>query len=111
MLIYDPTQPVPTITPSYAPQNVCADMGSANTAIDGMLYSSGHVNFNPINVTGTIVAFEIQLQASSSSYNYGPTYGLASPPPGFPLGVANKVVPPSPRWVGRGVGGWREALN
>lgn len=68
------------------------NQGSANTAIHGMVYSSGHVNFNPINVTGMIVAFEIQLQASSSSYNYSPTYGLASPPPGFPLDVANKVV-------------------
>lgn len=91
LLMYDPTQPAPTITP-YAPQNLCADMGSANTVLDGMVYSSGHVNFNPINTTGSIVAFEIQLSASSSSYNYSPTYGLASPPPGFPLGAASTVV-------------------
>jgi hypothetical protein len=91
LLLYDPTQPAPTITP-YAPQDVCSDMGSANTSISGMVYSAGHVSFNPINMTGSVVAFEIQLQASSSSYNYSPGYGIAAPPPGFPLGASNRVV-------------------
>jgi hypothetical protein len=91
-LIYDPELPAPTANP-LAPQNTTADMGSASgTEIHGIVYSGGHVGFNPIVVDGGVVAFEIQTQASSSAYSYNPTYGNASPPPGFPVSSGNTVV-------------------
>jgi hypothetical protein len=91
-LIYDPELPAPTANP-HAPQNTSADMGSASgTEIHGIVYSGGHVGFNPIVVDGGVVAFEIQTQASSSAYSYSPTYGNASPPPGFPVSSGNTVV-------------------
>lgn len=91
-LIYDPELPAPTASP-FAPQNTTADMGSASgTEIHGIVYSGGHVGFNPLIVDGGVVAFEIQTQGSSSSYTYNGTYGNASPPPGFPDGSGNTVV-------------------
>lgn len=90
-LIYTPYQAPPTITPTYLPQNHYADFGSSNTQVHGMVYSGGHVNFNPLSVDGTIVAFEIQTQGSAT-YNYNPWYGNNTPPPGFPLGGGNEVV-------------------
>jgi Tfp pilus assembly protein PilX len=91
-LVYDPQLPAPTANP-FAPQNTTADMGSASgTEIHGIVYSGGHVGFNPIIVDGGVVAFEIQTQGSSSSYTYNATFGNASPPPGFPEGTGNTVV-------------------
>jgi Tfp pilus assembly protein PilX len=91
-LIYDPELLAPTANP-FAPQNTTTDMGSASgTEIHGIVYSGGHVGFNPIIVDGGVVAFEIQTQGSSSSYTYNQTYGNASPPAGFPEGSGNTVV-------------------
>jgi Tfp pilus assembly protein PilX len=90
-LIYNPEMPPPTISPTYAPQNTFADFGSANTDVHGMIYSGGHVQFNPLSFDGTVVAFEIQTQGSAT-YNYNPFYGNDTPPPGFPFGTANQVV-------------------
>jgi hypothetical protein len=90
-IIYNPEAPVPTVAPTYAPQNHYADFGSANTEIHGMIYSGGHVQFNPLQVDGTIVAFEIQTQGSAN-YVYSPWYGSHTPPPGFPFGSGNEVV-------------------
>ena len=91
-LIYDPELPAPTANP-LVPQNTFADMGSAaGTEIHGIVYSGGNVEFNPINVDGGVVAFQIQTQSTSSSYGYNSTYGNAAPPPGFPVGSGNTVV-------------------
>jgi hypothetical protein len=91
-LVYDPQLPAPTANP-LAPQNTCADMGSAaGTEIHGILYSGGNVELNPIVMDGTVLAFQIQTQASSSVYGYNATYGNAAPPPGFPVGSGNQVV-------------------
>ena len=90
-VVYNPELPPPTVTPTYAPQNHHADFGSANTQIHGMIYSGGHVQFNPLQVDGTIVGFEIQTQGSAD-YVYNACYGLSTPPPGFPYGAGNQVV-------------------
>jgi Tfp pilus assembly protein PilX len=96
-LIFDPVDavslaPQPTANP-LNPQGTCADMGSASgTEINGIVYSGGHVEFNPVVVNGGVVAFEIQTQSTSAAYGYNPTYGIASPPPGFPDGAGNTVV-------------------
>ena len=93
LLIYDPQLPAPTAADPYAPQNTCADMGSSNTLVNGLVYSGGHVEFNPISVNGGVVAYEIQTQGGAgASYSYNPTYGQATPPPGFPVGSGNTVV-------------------
>ncbi len=89
-LIYDPFEAPPTIVPIYAPQPHTADMGSANSQIHGMVYSGGHVNFNPLTMDGSVVAYEIQTQGSAT-YTYNPWYGNNSPPPGFPTGPGNTV--------------------
>ncbi len=84
-LIYDPQQPPAPAANPVVPQNTFADMGSAaGTEIHGIVYSGGNVEFNPINVDGGVVAFQIQTQSTSSSYGYNSTYGNAAPPPGFP---------------------------
>jgi hypothetical protein len=96
-LIFDPVDalafaPQPTSDP-LNPQGTCADMGSASgTEIHGIIYSGGHVAFNPIVVDGGVVAFEIQTQSTTSAYTYNGTYGNAAPPPGFPEGSGNTVV-------------------
>jgi hypothetical protein len=90
-LIYNPDLPEPTIAPTYAPQGTCADLGSANSELHGMVYSGGHAEFNPLTMDGTVVAFEIQTQGSAT-YTYSTWYGNNSPPPGFPYGTGNQVV-------------------
>jgi hypothetical protein len=96
-VIFDPVDavnlaPQPTANP-LNPQGTCADMGSASgTEIHGLVYSGGHVEFNPIIVDGGVVAFEIQTQSTAASYGYNSTYGNAAPPPGFPGGSGNTVV-------------------
>ena len=93
LLIYDPQLLAPTAANPYAPQPTCADMGSSNTLENGIVYSGGHLEFNPIIMDGSVVAFEIQTQAgTNATYNYNPTYGNAAPPPGFPVGSGNTVV-------------------
>lgn len=93
VVIYDPTLPPPTVTPTYAPQPTCADMGSSNTLVNGMVYSGGHVRFNPISVNGSVVGFELQTQGGANAQmNYNVTYGNATPPPGFPAGAGNQVI-------------------
>ena len=81
-LVYDPKLPYPTVSPN-APQDIFVDFGSNNVNINGSVYTGGHLSFNPINVNGSSVGFEIQLQSTTSSYVYQSTYGGASPPPGF----------------------------
>jgi hypothetical protein len=91
LLIYDPQQAPPTANPHF-PQNTCADMGSSNTFFDGIVYSGGEVQFNPITANGGVVAFSIQTQGSAN-YTYDPDYGNAAPPPGFGgAGGGNVVV-------------------
>jgi hypothetical protein len=96
-LLFDPVAavsqaPQPTANP-LNPQGVCADMGSASgTEIHGLVYSGGHVEFNPITIDGGVVAFEIQTQSTSASYGYNPGYGNVSPPAGFPAASGNTVV-------------------
>jgi hypothetical protein len=96
-LIFDPVDavnlaPQPTANP-LNPQGTCADMGgAAGTEINGIVYSGGHVEFNPVVINGGVVAFEIQTQSTSAAYGYNPTYGNASPPAGFPDGTGKTVV-------------------
>ncbi len=93
LVVYDPTLPYPTVSPTYAPQPTCADMGSSNTLVNGMVYSGGHVQFNPISVNGSVVGFELQTQGGANAVmNYNLTYGNAAPPPGFPAGSGNQVI-------------------
>ena len=95
LLVYDPLQVDPT--PAGTPQNTCLDMGSAGggatdrSQIHGLVYSGGHVEFNPFVLDGGVIAWEIQTQSTSSSYSYNYTYGVNTPPPGFPKGGGTDV--------------------
>lgn len=90
LLIYNPDMAPPT--PS-APQATCGDMGSASgTEIHGLIYSAGRLEFNPFQVDGTVVAYDIHAQGSSSTYRYNYEYGEDAPPPGFDSTNGNKVV-------------------
>ena len=82
LLIYDPQQPVPTAANPYAPQNTCADMGSSNTLVNGIVYSGGHIEFNPISVNGSVLGFELQTQggAARPTATTQPTATRAPPP-------------------------------
>jgi hypothetical protein len=99
-LIWDPVQAAETPslpTSAGAPQRTCADMGSAGggasdrSQIHGLVYSGGHVQFNPMRLDGGVIAWEIQTQATSSTYSYNYSYGNAAPPPGFPMGGGTEV--------------------
>lgn len=99
-LIWDPLQAAesPSLpTPAGAPQRTCADMGSAGggssdrAQIHGLVYSGGHVQFNPMSLDGGVIAWEIQTQATSSNYTYNYNFGNAAPPPGFPKGGGTEV--------------------
>jgi Tfp pilus assembly protein PilX len=91
LLSYDPKLAYPTVSPQ-APQPITTNFGTPNAVINGQVYSGGSVSFNPINVNGATVGFNIDLQASSSTYQYVPDYGIASPPPSFPPGASDPVV-------------------
>jgi hypothetical protein len=99
VLAYDPKLPYPTVSP-YAPQgdpntptlHVGMNFGTPNTVINGIVYSGGRIEFNPINVNGSTVGFDIDVQGTSSTYQYIPTYGNASPPPGFPAGSSGGLI-------------------
>jgi hypothetical protein len=56
-----------------------------------MVYSGGHVEFNPMVLDGSVIAWEIQTQATNSSYSYNYNYGKDAPPPGFPKGTGTEV--------------------
>jgi Tfp pilus assembly protein PilX len=95
LLVYDPELADPT--PSGTPQGTCLDMGSAGggaadrSQIHGLVYSGGHVEFNPFVLDGGVVAWQIQTQSTSSNYAYNYVYGNATPPPGFPKGGGTDV--------------------
>ncbi len=102
VLIWDPQQAMPATPPSLptssgTPQNTTADMGSAGggasdrSQVHGMVYSGGHVEFNPMVLDGSVIAWEIQTQATNSSYSYNYNYGKDAPPPGFPKGTGTEV--------------------
>jgi hypothetical protein len=91
-LVYDPQLPAPTANPLLA-QETYGDMGSAaGTEIHGIVYSGGHMRFNPVVLDGGVISYEIQTQSTSSTYGYNYAYGAAAPPPGFPVGQGNQVV-------------------
>lgn len=91
-LVYDPRLPAPSANP-LAPQETVADMGGGTgSEVHGIVYSGGHVRFGPIVLDGGVVAFEIQTQSADARYAYGPTYGGASPPPGFPASPGRAVI-------------------
>jgi Tfp pilus assembly protein PilX len=93
LLVYDPQLPVPTAANPYEPQKTCADLGAGNTLVNGIVYSGGAIEFNPISVNGSVLGFELQTQGGAqATYNYNPMYGNAAPPPGFPVGSGNTVV-------------------
>jgi hypothetical protein len=93
ILAYDPKLPYPTVSPQ-APQEFEVDFGSNNTKINGSVYVAGELTFNPINVNGSSIAYDIDLQSSTSSYRYMDAYGVASPPPGFmsSAGIATMIL-------------------
>jgi Tfp pilus assembly protein PilX len=92
LLLYDPKLPYPTVTPQ-APQPITTNGGFNNTDINGSVYSGGTLSFNPIHVNGSIVAFNIRLQAATSAYTYVPEYGTDAPPAGFLPGGAGGSSP------------------
>jgi len=81
LLLYDPQQAVPTTTTR---QQICADLGAGggNTQVNGIVYSSGKVEFNPLTLNGGVVAYDVETQGSAT-YTYNETFGAAAPPPGF----------------------------
>jgi len=96
-LVFDPVEavadaPEPTANP-LDPQETCAHVGGApGTAVHGVVYSGGNVEFNEVVLDGGVVAFQIQTEGGSASFGYNPTYGQAAPPPGFLAGVGSTVV-------------------
>jgi Tfp pilus assembly protein PilX len=90
LLIYNPDLTPPT---PAASQPTCGDMGSGSgTAIHGMIYSAGRMEFNPFEIDGSVVAFDLHAQGSSSEYQYNYKYGVDGPPPGFDTTNGNMVV-------------------
>jgi hypothetical protein len=91
LMSYDPKLPYPTVSPQ-APQPITVNFGSNNTMVNGSVYAGGLLSFNPVNVNGTSIAFNIDLQSSTSTYTYIPQYGTDAPPAGFLPSGTNPVV-------------------
>jgi hypothetical protein len=91
LLSYDPKLPYPTVSPQ-TPQPITVNFGSNNTMVNGSVYAGGLLSFNPVNVNGTSIAFNIDLQSSTSTYTYIPQYGTDAPPAGFLPSGTNPVV-------------------
>jgi hypothetical protein len=86
ILAYDPNNP-PDPTPTTATgQTIFLDMSNtgADTKVSGLIYTGGTAEFNPINVDGGVMAWDVNILNTASRINYNPTYGNAAPPPGFP---------------------------
>jgi Tfp pilus assembly protein PilX len=81
LLLYDPQQPTP-----LPRQAICADLGAGggNTQVEGIVYSAGKVEFNPLTLNGGVVSYDAETQGSAV-YTYNNTFGSAAPPPGFPV--------------------------
>jgi hypothetical protein len=96
-LVFDPVEavadaPEPTANP-LDPQETCAHVGgSPGTAVHGLVYSGGNVEFSEVVLDGGVVAFQIQTQGDLARYGYSPAYGQATPPAGFPVGAGGPVV-------------------
>jgi len=86
ILAYDPPgndadDPAPVYpTPG---QSIHLDISNATSRINGIVFSGGTVDFNPITVNGGIVAYDINVNNAATSITYNETYGNAAPPPGF----------------------------
>lgn len=83
LLLYDPQQAPPNATTR---QQICADLGAGggNTQVEGIVYSAGKVEFNPLTLNGGVVAYDVETQGSAV-YTYNTVFGNAAPPPGFAL--------------------------
>lgn len=77
----DPDDPAP-VYPTTG-QSIHLDISNATSRINGIVYSGGTVDFNPITVNGGIVAYDINVNNAATSITYNETYGDAAPPPGF----------------------------
>jgi len=77
----DPDDPAPGHpTPG---QSIHLDISNATSQINGIVFSGGTVDFNPITVNGSIVGYDINVNNAATSITYNETYGNAAPPPGF----------------------------
>jgi hypothetical protein len=93
LLVYDPTQAVPTATPS-APQSVCAALGTTETAVQGVVYSAGEIRLGAVALDGIVVAFQVRSDGAPGRLTYDAAYAAnAVPPPGFLTSRAARVVP------------------
>ncbi|MBI2460164.1 MAG: hypothetical protein HYV61_01320, partial [Candidatus Rokubacteria bacterium] len=86
---YAPGGPPPNDADDPAPvypttgQSIHLDISNATSRINGIVFSGGTVDFNPITVNGGIVAYDINVNNAATSITYNETYGNAAPPPGF----------------------------
>ncbi len=77
LLLYNPTLPPP---PPAQPVN--ADISNQNVTIRGLIYSGGTIEFNPINVQGGVIAFNVTL-TGQTDVTYQSIWEGNLPPPGF----------------------------
>lgn len=73
----------PTLLPDPPPaQPINADISNQNVTIRGLIYSGGSIEFNPINVLGGVVAFNVTL-TGQTDVTYQSIWEGNLPPPGF----------------------------
>lgn len=75
----DPTPASPT-----PGQSIYLDISNATTRVNGIVYTGGTADFNPITVNGSIMGWDVNVNNAATSITYNSTYGNATPPPGFP---------------------------
>jgi Tfp pilus assembly protein PilX len=79
LLIYDPMQAAPT----SAGQNTRVDLSDNNSLVNGIVYSSGLVDFNPVTIWGGVIGWNVHFQSAAAEVTYTGAFGNAAPPPGF----------------------------
>lgn len=92
IVMYDP---VPGPVPPAPPHTLLADISNASgdMRINGIVYSSGTVEFNPILINGGVLAYTSYLHTPNSGITYNDVFGSLAPPPGFPpAGTAGVVM-------------------
>ncbi len=58
-------------------QNTVAQLSSTGVVISGIIFSTGNVEFNPIQVDGGVVAYGVDIQGNTQ-FVYNNTYGAAA---------------------------------
>ena len=79
LLVYDPMQPAP----DHGGPEHRSTSSDSNSLVNGIVYSGGLVDFNPVTIWGGVIGWNVHFQSAAAEVTYTGAFGNAAPPPGF----------------------------